>query len=419
MAEEYMLDWLISVDDHVLEPPDLWQNRVPSQLRDRAPKIVRDGDNEWWEYDGIRSPTTGLAATAGKEAKDFSFQPMRYEDMRPGCYDSVARTKDMDEAGILASLCFPSFPRFCGQVFTEGKDRGLGLICVQAYNDWMIEEWCGSVPGRFIPNIILPLWDPVLAAEEVRRCARKGARALAFSENPAALGLPSIYDPAQPWDPVWQACDETGVVVCMHIGSSSQFWRPSDKSPGIVNYILGAPVNISAAMIEWLFAPPFNRYPNLKIALSEGAIGWIPYYLERSAYTVERHRYWVNKVSAQSMGRAPTSLDALDPVDELEGLPDLETMDVRAVFRDHIFGCFINDFHGVANIRDIGIDNVMIETDYPHSDSTWPDCIKFAHEQLSTISLTNEEKYKILRGNAERVFRFDPAQPPVLERGHR
>lgn len=88
MAEEYNLDWLISVDDHVLEPPELWQNRVPSQLRDRAPRIVRDGDNEWWEYDGIRSPTTGLAATAGKAAKDFSFQAIGYDEMRPGCYDS-------------------------------------------------------------------------------------------------------------------------------------------------------------------------------------------------------------------------------------------------------------------------------------------------------------------------------------------
>lgn len=412
MPGPYNLDWLISVDDHVLEPPDLWQRWVPARYRDRAPKVVRDHEDEWWEYDGIRAPTAGLAAVAGKDKREFSFRPIRYEEMRPACYDSKARIEDMDQAGILASLCFPSFSRFCGQVFTEGQDRELGLVCVKAYNDWMIEEWAGSAPGRFIPMIILPLWDPVLSAEEVRRCAAKGALALAFSENPVALGLPSVYDPAQVWDPVWQACNETGIVVCMHIGSSSQMWAPSQWSPGIVRYIMGGSVNISGAMIEWLFAPPFNKYPDLKIALSEGGIGWLPYYLERAAYTVDRHRYWVNQASEEIA--KPTSLESLAPVGgDLEGMPDLETMDVRAVFRDHIFGCFINDFHGVRSLSEIGVDNVMIETDYPHSDSTWPDCIQFAHKQLSTVPLTDEQKYKILRANAERVFRFTPAEPPA------
>jgi predicted TIM-barrel fold metal-dependent hydrolase len=274
----------------------------------------------------------------------------------------------------------------------------------------MVEEWAGSAPGRFVPMMILPLWDANLAAEEVRRSAAKGTLALAFSENPVALGLPSIYDPNQYWDPVWKACDETGVVVCMHIGSSSQMWAPSEFSPGVVRYIMGGTVNISGAMIEWLFAPPFNRYPNLKIALSEGGIGWMPYYLERAAYTVDRHRYWVNQASAEL---ATPTFESLSPAgSDVPGAPDLETLDIRCVFRDHVFGCFINDFHGVRSLSEIGINNVMIETDYPHSDSTWPDCIEFAHKQLSQVELSDEDKYKILRGNAERVFRFTPAEPP-------
>jgi predicted TIM-barrel fold metal-dependent hydrolase len=400
------LDWLISVDDHVLEPPQLWQERVPKPLRHRAPKLVRDETGEWWEYDGNRIGTVGLSAMAGKSKREFSPLGMRYDEMRTGCYDSRARLEDMDEAGVLASLCFPSFPRFCGQIFTETSDRELGLACVQAYNDWMIEEWSGSAPGRFIPMIILPLWDAQLASQEVLRCAAKGAKALAFSENPTKLGLPSIYDPQQFWDPVWAACNETGIVVCMHIGSSSTTYAPADVSPQVVRYILSAPTGITFAFVDWLFAPPFRRYENLKIALSEGSIGWMPYYLERCEYTVDHHRAWVTSFQKTASGMYET------PQQDF-GVPDLDQFDVREIFRKHVFGCFIDDLHGVKNIRDIGIDNVMIETDYPHSDSTWPNCIEHAHKQLSSVDLTDDEKYKVLRGNAERVFNFTPAAPPL------
>lgn len=403
--DRHNLDWLISVDDHVLEPPHLWQERVPKALRDRAPRLVRDDTGEWWEYAGKRIGTPGLAAMAGKSKKEFSPLPARYDEMRAGCYDSRARLEDMDEAGILASLCFPSFPRFCGQIFTEGPDKELGLACVQAYNDWMIEEWCGSAPGRFIPMIILPLWDPKLAAAEIRRAAAKGARAIAFSENPVMLGLPSIYDPKQYWDPIWSECNDAEMVVCMHIGSSSHTYAPSDESPQVVKYITSSPVGISFAMVDWLFAPPFQKYENLKIALSEGSIGWIPYYLERCAYTVDHHRAWVTRFQKQASG------DYDVPAEDF-GVPNLEDFDVREVFRKHVFGCFIDDLHGIKSVHEIGVDNVMIETDYPHSDSTWPNCIEHAHKQLSAVHLTDAEKYKILRGNAERVFRFTPAAPP-------
>src|SRR6185437_5139288 len=134
--------------------------------------------------------TFGLSATAGKAKEEFSAEPIAYEDMRPGCYDPAARVADMDAAGVLASLCFPSFPRFCGQTFHEAPDHELAMICVTAYNDWMIEEWCDSAPGRLIPQIIVPLWDPVAGAAEIERCAGMGARAVTFSENPVRLGLP-------------------------------------------------------------------------------------------------------------------------------------------------------------------------------------------------------------------------------------
>jgi len=128
----YDLDWMISVDDHVLEPPDVWQARVAAKYRDRAPKLVTDRDGERWVYDGREVATSGLSAVVGKSTTEFSPDPISYAEMRPGCYDARARIEDMNLDGVLASLCFPSFPRFCGQIFYEAQDKDLAHECVRA-----------------------------------------------------------------------------------------------------------------------------------------------------------------------------------------------------------------------------------------------------------------------------------------------
>ena len=171
------LDWLISVDDHILEPPNLWVDRVPAKDRDRAPHMTSDS-GEVWVYDGKKFPTSGLSCVAGKSKEQFSPEPVPYSEMRPGCYDSVARLEDMDRAGILASLCFPTLTRFCGQLFMDASDRDFGFVCLQAWNDWMVEEWCGAAPGRYIPLMLIPLWDPQLAVKEMHRMAAKIERGL-------------------------------------------------------------------------------------------------------------------------------------------------------------------------------------------------------------------------------------------------
>ena len=135
--------------------------------------------------------------------------------------------------------------------------------------------------------------------------------------------------------------------------------------------------------------------PNLKICLSEGGIGWIPYFLERSEQLLEKHRYWTAR-GQNVEGHALVDSEL-----------DLMNLDVRQLFKDHIYGCFIDDVHGLHSLDEIGEDNVLIETDYPHSDSTWPDSIEIANKQMAHLS--KETQYKILRGNAERLFRFEPA----------
>jgi predicted TIM-barrel fold metal-dependent hydrolase len=385
------LDWLISVDDHVLEPPNVWQDRVPARYKDVAPRMERTTDGEYWVYEDKRNQTSGLGAVAGKAKEEFTPDPVRYDEMRPGCYDAHARIEDMNVAGVIASLCFPSFTRFCGQIFWEAKDKELALICVQAYNDWMLDEWCASAPGRLIPLTLIPLWDPALAVKEMERCAAKGSHAFAFSENPEPLGLPTIHDANGYWVPVMEAANELEMVVCMHVGSSSTMPKICSDSPFMANLAWGAN-RTSGAMLSWLFSGFFQRFDKLKIALSEGEIGWIPYFLERAEQVYNTTRYWVTRgYTFQDHAAAP-------------GMADLTDFDVRELYRDHVYGCFVDDVTGLKNLDTIGEDNVMIETDYPHEVSTWPHSIKLARERLA--GLAPPVQHKILRGNAERLFRF-------------
>jgi predicted TIM-barrel fold metal-dependent hydrolase len=394
----YDLNWLISVDDHILEPPNLWVDRVTSKDRDRAPHMeIDDKGMDFWAYDGKKLPSSGLSAVVGKSKEEFSPEPLSYSEMRPGCYDAKARLEDMDRSGVLASLCFPTLPRFCGQLFMEASDREFGFQCLQIYNDWLVEEWCGVAPGRYIPLMLIPMWDPQLAVTEMERMAAKGVTAFAFSENPEPLGLPTIHDADGYWEPVMSAANELGLVVSMHVGSSSQLPKICNDAPFMANLTWGAS-RTSGTMLSWLFSGLFQRYPNLKIALSEGEVGWMPYFLERAEQVLDKQRYWVKR-GTKFMGHAGNGAD-------------LDTLDIRETFRGHIYGCFIEDHHGVASLAELGEDNIMCETDYPHSDSTWPDCIGVARNVIK--DLPENVQYKLLRGNAERLYRFTPAEPPVL-----
>jgi hypothetical protein len=118
----YRLDWMISVDDHILEPAGIWQDRLPAQYLEAGPQVVVKDGTDYWPYEGRLFPTSGLSAVAGKKYEDITPHALRYADMRPGCYEPKARLRDMDEAGVVASLNFPSFPRFAGQTFMEGDD---------------------------------------------------------------------------------------------------------------------------------------------------------------------------------------------------------------------------------------------------------------------------------------------------------
>jgi hypothetical protein len=187
------LNWMISCDDHIVEPPHIWTERLPAEYRDRAPRVVKVGENDFWEFEGGRRPMLGLLAAMGNPPEEWTPDPTSYDRMRPGVYNPEERLKDMDAGGILASLNFGTMTGFCGQMWLGAKDKDLALACLKVFNDWLFEEWCGADPKRFIPCIQVPLWDVQAAVAEVERCVPRGARAIAFTENLGQLELPTLY----------------------------------------------------------------------------------------------------------------------------------------------------------------------------------------------------------------------------------
>jgi predicted TIM-barrel fold metal-dependent hydrolase len=393
------MNWLISVDDHVIEPPTVWQDRIPARYRDDAPRWISDDIGEAWLYDGKRLPQTGLAAVSGTPRDTWNPAPLSFGNLRKAYFDPKPRLEDMDRDGVVASLCFPTFPRFCGQTFYEAQNRDLGLLCVLAYNDWMIDEWSGSAPGRFIPLILIPLWDPKAAALEIERCAAKGGKAIAFSENPSKLGLPSVHDADRYWDPVFAAAQETGMPMCTHIGSSSALPVTSPDAPMILSITLSG-LNSQSTLVDWLYSGVLLRFPKLKLVLSEGGIAFMPGALERVARDLDRQGPWARKsnfsgdlikgdMAAEQSRSRPDDIDIYD-------------FDPMEIFHRQIYGCMIPDYEGWEYLDTLGTDNVMLETDYPHSDSSWPSSMEQVHHHLG--HLDEQARYNIQLGTACRVF---------------
>ena len=197
---------VISVDDHVVEPPTCSRAGCPPRWRTapRASSRTPEG-HQVWEFEGERYTQVGMNAVAGRRPETYGLEPFRFDQMRPGCYDVDARVRDMDINGVWASVNFPSMiTGFCGRVFFDAQDRELGLACVRAWNDWLFEEWYCAHPDRIVPLGITYLADPELAAAEIRRNAERGFTSVTFPERPHEIGLPSLWD-REHWDPIIEA----------------------------------------------------------------------------------------------------------------------------------------------------------------------------------------------------------------------
>ena len=375
---------VISVDDHLIEPPDLFEGRMPRRLADRAPAVHEDEDGaQSWRFEGRSYPNVGLNAVVGRPRHEWSMEPARFDEMRPGCFDIEARVRDMDIAGVWASLCFPSLVAgFCGAVFSRADDPELGLACARAWNSWHREAWAGPHLERIIPLQLPWLAEPGLAAEEIRRNAALGFKAVSFPEFPSQLGYPSIF--TDHWDGFFDACQDTGTVVCLHTGASSWAPLPSPDPPfELLPTVF--PVNALLAAAEWVWSGVAVRFPKLSVALSEGGIGWVPMLMDRVDYVLD-HSASGSESSSWSSALRPSE-----------------------VLARNFWFCTIDDPSVTPILDRIGRDHVMVETDYPHADSTWPDTQAVLAATFG--DLPESELHQLASGNAARLFRHP--LPPV------
>jgi predicted TIM-barrel fold metal-dependent hydrolase len=358
----------------------VFEHHLPAKYKDIAPRIehMPDGSDRWRFLD-FDIPNVGLNAVAGRPPEEYGMDPTSFDELRPGTYDVKQRVLDMSANGVLGSLNFPSLPGFAGRLFAALDDKDAALALCRAYNDWHIEEWCGAAPDRMIPLAIPPIWDPVALADEVRRVEKLGCHAITFPENPVPLGLPSLH--SDHWDPFWRACNDEGTIVNMHIGSSSKLVVTAQDAPVDVMITL-SPMNIVQAAADLIFSPVFKKFPDVTVALSEGGIGWIPYFLERVDHSYTAHKAW-------------TFADFGDK------LPS-------QVFMERVILCFIEDDFGARHAREIGTSRICIETDYPHSDAVWPDAPERMMQAFGPTDLTDHEIDEITHLNAMRFFRYDP-----------
>jgi predicted TIM-barrel fold metal-dependent hydrolase len=366
---------IVSVDDHLLEPPTTFEGRMPAALADKAPHVIEDEEGmQFWMMENDKLPILGSNGVVSWEPENWYIGPVRYDELSPGMYDINARVKDMDIVGCAASLCFPSMLfGFAGQRFMRMTDQELGLASLRAWNQWHIEEWAGTHPGRIIPQQLAWLSDPVIAAEEIYKNAALGFRAVAFTENPEKLGLPHIY--SDHWDPFFRACEETETVINLHVGSSSSTIMPCSASPLDAGSAL-FPLNAMIYAVDWLYALIPLRFPNLKICWSESGLGWVPMLLDRLDYNMKK-----------------TMMDAW---------PTKEISPSEAFRRNFWLSSFYDP--SALKQRDyIGINRIMFEIDFPHPDTTWPTTQGVLRELVAGIP--DDEVDAMLYGTACELYR--------------
>jgi predicted TIM-barrel fold metal-dependent hydrolase len=362
----------------------MYRNHVPAKWLDKAPKVVRNEQGiDQWVFQGEATSTPfGMAATVGWPREQWGFNPGAFSELRPGCFDVHERVRDMNANGVLASMNFPTMAGFNARTFTESGDKEIALVMLRAYNDWAIDEWCAAYPGRFIPQGIVPTWDVELAVQEVNRLAKKGCRSISFLETPHVQGFPSFLSGY--WDPMLAALCDHNMVLSLHIGAGFDVIRRPDEAP--IDHLMVLACQISAITAQdLLFGPTLRKFPALRVALSEGGIGWIPFYFDR----IDRHvqnQSWLNGANAFG-GRMPSE-----------------------IFRDQILACYITDPSGLLLRDRIGIDIIAWECDYPHTDTTWPESPEYAWREFEEAGCSPAEIHKITWENACRFFSWDPFQ---------
>jgi predicted TIM-barrel fold metal-dependent hydrolase len=378
---------IIDVDAHISEPHDLWTSRAPASLKDRVPRVVRDGDRRAWVVDGkvqiSMSTPSSVIRKDGEKSRGPEFFAWEIEDVHVASYDMRARVEMLDRLGLYAQILYPNVAGFGSQNFMKVEDGALRHACARIYNDAMaeIQADCG---GRILPMALMPWWNIGQCVEEVARAKSLGLKGIVMCSDPDSIGLPDLGDSA--WLPFWEACDDAEMPVNFHIGASetsfNMFGRASWPSMGMRRRLaLGS----SALFIEnarvisnLLYSGIFERCKKLKIVSVESGIGWIPFVLESIDYEWKE----TGSQGERALSMAPSEY-----------------------FKKHIYGCFWFEKTAPAKLIDqVGEDNVLFETDFPHPTCLYPD----VQQYIAEISLDWSEarKRKILQDNAAALYKI-------------
>ena len=305
------------------------------------------------------------------------FTPVTYDELHLGTWQQEHRLADMTTDGVSASMCFPNLvPRFCGQTFLESGDRDVALQCVRAYNDWMLDEWCGGDGrGRLLPLTLIPLWDVDLAAGKSSAVQRRAPWPCASRRTRTSSACRRCT--RRYWEPFFRAAADAGVTVTMHIGSSSKMPSTSPDAPHIISSLTHFSVT-AGSLMDFIFSGILDRMPNLKLFFAESQAGWLPFVLEQA------DALWALR-EGSSM-----SVDLPRPP--------------STYFHGQVFTSIFNDDTALRNRDAISVDQMCFETDYPHSVTTFPHSHSTAVAACRKAGLNDAEMYAIMRGTAIQAF---------------
>lgn len=386
---------IVSADAHILEPKDIWQNHLPAKYQDKAPKLVRDVDGgDAWQHAGAAEPDPiGLVSTPGMAWDHFRWTGVTYDEARPGCYNGAERLKDMDIDGVDAEILFAP-QRTIGH-FLGDDDDDFVLAGVDAYNNFLAEEFCAPDPRRLVAMAQIPSLGTDVAVDYLLKAAARGFKGVVLSNWPAGGESVGPED-----EPFWAAAAEANMPVCIHINLTSREARQKQRAAAAAAVKAGAGTlyggkrpNANAKAVaglggvfatvpstigQLIFTGVPERHPELQIALIETGVGWIPHLLEQMD-----DRYWRNR----SWGEIPI------------------TEPPSTYWYRNFSATFIVDRNGIENRHAVGIDNIMWSTDYPHHGNDWPYSRKAINDMMGHIP--QAEKAKIVAANAVRIFNLE------------